>query len=123
FFFSAIKPLFVSANRVHIEIEKHKNGIAAFCLNKITKNPPRFLSGMFLGEMISLTVLTTILISWINRQTTSNVAFFLSVFSVLAVLSVTTVVARSILLSVFNSKLIKIVAAPAYFFYLIFSLL
>lgn len=53
-FFSGMQTAFRYANRIFIEIEKHKTGLVSFALTKTTQNPVHFVVTMFLGETLSL---------------------------------------------------------------------
>ena len=47
---------YVSANKIHIEIEKKQNNFLATILKKITKRPSKFIATMLVGNNIALVV-------------------------------------------------------------------
>ncbi len=67
-FFSGMEIAFVSANKLHIELEKKQSGLFPFILNKLTRKPSKFITTMLVGNNISLVVYTyfmgELLINW-----------------------------------------------------------
>lgn len=55
-FFSGMEIAFVSANRIHIEIEKKKGGFLGKILSKITEKPSRFIATMLVGNNIVVVI-------------------------------------------------------------------
>jgi len=53
-FFSGMEIAFVSANRIHIEIEKKQEGILAGVLGKLTASPSKFIATMLIGNNIAI---------------------------------------------------------------------
>ena len=47
-FFSGMEIAFVSANKIHLEIEKKQKNLNSEILNKITKKPSDFIASMIL---------------------------------------------------------------------------
>ena len=47
-FFSGMEIAFVSANRIHIEIEKKQQGLLAGVLSRITAKPSKFITTMLI---------------------------------------------------------------------------
>ena len=45
-FFSGMEIAFVSANRIHIEIEKKQQGLLAGVLSRLTAKPSKFITTM-----------------------------------------------------------------------------
>ncbi|MEL6484113.1 MAG: CNNM domain-containing protein, partial [Bacteroidota bacterium] len=49
-FFSGMEIAFVSANKVHIELEKMQEGFLAKVLRRLTQKPSRFIATMLIGN-------------------------------------------------------------------------
>ena len=55
-FFSGMEIAFVSANKIHLEIEKKQKNLNSEILNKITKKPSDFIASMIVGNNIALVI-------------------------------------------------------------------
>ena len=47
---------FVSANKLHIELEKKREGLIPNILSKLTLNPSKFITTMLIGNNIALVI-------------------------------------------------------------------
>ena len=54
-FFSGMEIAFVSANKLHIELEKKRKGFIPNILRKLTKKSSKFITTMLVGNNISAT--------------------------------------------------------------------
>ena len=55
-FFSGMEIAFVSANKIHVEIEKKQEGFLSQILGRLTANPSKFIASMLIGNNIALVV-------------------------------------------------------------------
>src|SRR5699024_1640727 len=55
-FFSGMEIAYVSANKLHIEIEKNQEGFPARILAKMTQTPSKYITTMLLGNNIALVI-------------------------------------------------------------------
>lgn len=55
-FFSGMEIAYVSANKVHIEIEKKQKNFISKILNKLTHKPSKFIASMLIGNNIALVI-------------------------------------------------------------------
>ncbi|TLF46941.1 hemolysin family protein [Maribacter aurantiacus] len=134
-FFSGMEIAFVSANKIHIEIEKKQAGFLAKVLTRLTKRPSKFIATMLIGNNIALVVyglfMGEVLMNWFLGMHPENeiVRVFLTDFSLLTQTIISTLVILitaeflpKVLFQIYANSLLKLLAIPAYLFYLAFSL-
>lgn len=134
-FFSGMEIAFVSANKIHVEIEKKQEGFLSQILGRLTANPSKFIASMLIGNNIALVVygyymgdvLTKMLPSataidpyWMQLLLNDFVVLTQTVIST-AVILVTAEFLPKVLFQIYANSLIKVMALPAYFFYILFS--
>ncbi|MEO9512581.1 MAG: hemolysin family protein [Flavobacteriaceae bacterium] len=134
-FFSGMEIAFVSANRIHIEIEKKQEGFFAKVLTWLTEKPSKFIATMLIGNNIALVIygffMGDLLMEWFQNliPTSSEVINSLltdfnllsqTVISTLIIL-VTAEFLPKVLFQIYSNTLLKVFAIPAYFFYILFS--
>ncbi|UCD61958.1 MAG: HlyC/CorC family transporter [Flavobacteriaceae bacterium] len=134
-FFSGMEIAFISANKIHIEIEKKQEGILAQILTRLTNKPSKFIATMLIGNNIALVVyglyMGDLLMNWFQTKLPADNNFLQLMFTDFSLLTQTLISTIIILLTaeflpkvlfqIYANKLLKILAAPAYFFYLLFS--
>ncbi|TVZ53102.1 hemolysin family protein [Dokdonia sp. Hel_I_53] len=137
-FFSGMEIAYVSANKIHIEIEKKQNDFLSVVLKKLTEKPSKFIATMLLGNNIALVVygyfMGAILQNWlVGMPFGENISWlnsFIEEFSLLSQTIISTIVILitaeflpKVFFQIYANKLLKFLAIPAYFFYLVFSFL
>jgi CBS domain containing-hemolysin-like protein len=134
-FFSGMEIAFISANKIHIEIEKKQEGLLAQILTRLTNKPSKFIATMLIGNNVALVVyglfMGELLMNWFQTKLPSGNNFVHLMFTDFSLLTQTLISTIIILLTaeflpkvlfqIYANKLLKIFAAPAYFFYLLFS--
>lgn len=135
-FFSGMEIAYVSANKIHIELEKKQEGILASILNRLTKKPSKFIATMLIGNNIALVVyglfMGDLLIESFQGYLPSSNRFvdlMLTDFSLLTQTIISTIIILitaeflpKVIFQIYANWLIKILAFPAYLFYLLFSM-
>jgi putative hemolysin len=136
-FFSGMEIAFVSANRIHIEIEKKQEGYLAKVLTLLTDKPSKFIATMLIGNNIALVVyglfMGEVLMNWFQGLLPTDYQFLNTLLTDFSLLSQTVISTLVILLTaeflpkvffqIYANTLIKIFAVPAYIFYLLFSVI
>lgn len=133
-FFSGMEIAYVSSNKIHIEIEKKQRGVLALALSNITAKPSKFIATMLIGNNIALVVygflMGDLLMAWFQTLLPTDFAFLNYLLSDLSLLTQTIISTLLILITaeflpkvffqIYANSLLKLLAIPAYIFYLIF---
>lgn len=128
---------FISANKIHIEIEKKQEGFLAKVLSRLTKKPSKFIATMLIGNNIALVIygffMGDLLMNWFSGFDTSSYSFlnlFFTDFSLLTQTVISTLIILltaeflpKVLFQIYSNSLLKILAIPAYIFYVLFSII
>lgn len=135
-FFSGMEIAFISANKIHIEIEKKQEGLLAKVLTKLTKKPSKFIATMLIGNNIALVIyglyMGEVLMQWFLGLQVENafVKAMLTDFSLLSQTIISTFIILisaeflpKVLFQIYANRLLKLLAAPAYVFYVLFSVI
>ncbi len=135
-FFSGMEIAFVSANKIHIEIEKKQEGILAKVLTRLTKKPSKFIATMLIGNNIALVIyglfMGELLMNWFSGLAPEStfLRLLLTDFALLSQTIISTVVILvtaeflpKVLFQIYANSLLRLLAIPAYIFYIIFSLI
>ena len=135
-FFSGMEIAFISANKIHIEIEKKQEGFLAKVLTRLTKKPSKFIATMLIGNNIALVIyglfMGELLMTWFSGLKPENpfLIALLTDFSLLTqtiistfVILITAEFLPKVLFQIYANSLLRILAIPAYIFYLFFSLI
>ncbi|EGV43405.1 HlyC/CorC family transporter [Bizionia argentinensis JUB59] len=134
-FFSGMEIAYVSSNKIHIEIEKKQSGLLAKILSKLTAKPSKFIATMLIGNNIALVVygffMGDLLVEWFQSMLPSSIAivnYLLVEFSLLTQTIISTLIILitaeflpKVFFQIYANSLLKILAFPAYIFYILFS--
>jgi len=134
-FFSGMEIAYVSSNKIHIEIEKKQGGLLSLLLTKITAKPSKFIATMLIGNNIALVVyglyMGDVLVTWFSEYLPTDSSLLYYLFNELSLLTQTIISTLIILITaeflpkvffqIYANLLLKLLALPAYIFYLLFS--
>ena len=124
-FFSGMEIAYVSASRMHIELEKKKDTFLARILGKLTQKPSRFITTMLVGNNIALVIygffMGDLLTGFLRPYINSDFVLLLvqTIISTLAILITAEFLPKAIF-RVYSNEMLKLFAVPAYFFFIIF---
>lgn len=131
-FFSGMEIAYVSSNKIHIEIEKKQEGILARVLTRLTRKPSKFIATMLVGNNIALVVygiymgeliVTLLYPEYLEAQTLPfNIILVQTIISTLIIL-LTAEFLPKVFFQIYSNTLVKVLAIPAYIFYLLFSMI
>lgn len=136
-FFSGMEIAYISSNKIHIEIEKKQEGILAKILTKITAKPSKFITTMLIGNNIALVIygffMGDLLVSWFQSMLPTPSGFLNYMLNDLSLLTQTVLSTLLILITseflpkvffqIYSNSLLKLLAVPAYIFYVLFTFL
>jgi len=136
-FFSGMEIAFISANKIHIEIEKKQEGLLAKVLTRLTKKPSKFIATMLIGNNIALVIyglfMGDLLMSWFQSIVPANSEFLnlvLGDFSLITQTVISTLIILftaeflpKVLFQIYSNVLLRFLAIPAYLFYILFSVI
>lgn len=122
-FFSGMEIAYISANKVHIAIEKQQDGFLSKVLKKLTQNPSKFIATMLVGNNIALVVyglfMGDLLMQYIALDGFTGL-LVQTIISTLVIL-LTAEFLPKVFFQIYANSLVKFFAIPAYFFYILFS--
>jgi CBS domain containing-hemolysin-like protein len=127
-FFSGMEIAFVSANKMHIELEKNKEGLLAKILKKLTQKPSKFITTMLVGNNISLVVYSYFMGMFIldflplERINEFGVLLIQTLVSTILILVTAEFLPKAIF-RIYANESLKIFAIPSYFFFMLFHLI
>ena len=124
-FFSGMEIAFISANKMHIELEKKKPNFLAKLLTKLTENPSKFITTMLVGNNISLVIygyfmgelLMPFLIPYISNG--FLILLVQTIISTLIILITAEFIPKAIY-RIYANEALKIFVLPAYIFFILF---
>ncbi len=117
-FFSGMEIAFISANKLHIELEKKRKGFFSNILSKITQNSSKFITTMLVGNNISLVIYSYFMGKVIVAYLGMNSLLFQTFISTIVILVTAEFLPKAIF-RVYANETLKIFALPSYFFYIL----
>lgn len=123
-FFSGMEIAFVSANKMHIELEKKKDNLLAHVLTRLTQRPSRFITTMLIGNNIALVVygyfMGDLLVKLFLSPLENEFAVLLiQTFISTLIILVTAEFLPKAIFRVYANEALKLLAIPSYLFYVI----
>ncbi|MCI2229051.1 hemolysin family protein [Polaribacter sp. MSW13] len=124
-FFSGMEIAFISANKLHIELEKKREGFIPKILNKITHKSSKFITTMLVGNNISLVIYSyymgklLIKILPLNGFNDFSILLIQTIISTIIILITAEFLPKAIF-RIYANEVLKIFAIPAYIFYYLF---
>ncbi|MBL4887193.1 MAG: HlyC/CorC family transporter [Flavobacteriaceae bacterium] len=124
-FFSGMEIAYVSSNKIHIALEKKQKNFISLILKRITRRPSKFIATMLVGNNIALVIygffMGELLMQYIDA--TGPFGFFLQTVISTLIILLTAEFLPKVFFQIYANTLIKVLALPAYLFYLLFSLI
>jgi len=94
-FFSGMEIAYVSANKIHIELEKKQGDFLGQILGKLTAKPSKYIATMLIGNNIALVIygfkMGDVLVRWFNTMLPSDSAALNYLFNDLQLLTQTAI--------------------------------
>jgi CBS domain containing-hemolysin-like protein len=124
-FFSGMEIAFVSANKLHIELEKKREGFIAKILSKITQKSSKFITTMLVGNNISLVVYSfymgdlLVKLLPLTNFTEFSILLIQTIISTVIILITAEFLPKAIF-RIYANEVLKIFAVPAYIFFYVF---
>ena len=124
-FFSGMEIAFVSANKMHIELEKKREGFIPKILTKITQKSSKFITTMLVGNNIALVIYSFFMGEFIVQFLDLNPLLTLLTQTIIStiIILVTAEFLPKAIFRIFANESLKMFAVPAYFFYVLFHFL
>ncbi|MDA8596253.1 hemolysin family protein [Flavobacteriaceae bacterium] len=124
-FFSGMEIAFVSSNKLHIELEKKREGFFPKILTRLTQKSSRFITTMLVGNNIALVVYSffmgDLIIGFFQDSGLNDFSLLLlqTLISTVVILVTAEFLPKAIF-QIYANQVLKIFTYPAYFFYILF---
>lgn len=126
-FFSGLEIAFVSANKLHIELEKKAEGLVSDILGRLTQNSSKFITTMLIGNNVSLVVysyymgelIVELLVPSLPSLLLEFILIIQTLISTLVILITAEFLPKAIF-RIYANETLKTFAVPAYVFYVLF---
>ena len=127
-FFSGMEIAFISANKLHIELEKKRKGLSYVMLAKLTDKSSKFITTMLVGNNVSLVIysyymgklLVETLIPLFPFHLNELLILFIQTFISTIIILITAEFLPKAIFRIYANETLKLFVFPAYFFYLLF---
>lgn len=127
-FFSGMEIAFISANKLHIELEKKREGLGYVILGRLTDNSSKFITTMLVGNNVSLVIYSYYMGKLLVEGVVPIIPFHLNELLVLIIqtfistiiILVTAEFLPKAIFRIYSNETLKLFVFPAYFFYLLF---
>lgn len=119
---------FVSANKMHIELEKKRGNFLSKILHNLTENPSKFITTMLVGNNIALVVygyfMGELLMQFLTPYIANEFVMLLvqTIISTLIILVTAEFIPKAIY-RIYANEALKIFAVPAYLFFILFYII
>lgn len=134
-FFSGMETAFVSANRIHLEMEKKKGGFLGRVLGKLTENPSRFIAGLLIGNSLALVLYSMtmgkLLLEWFQgfvpggndfvKALLTDYVLLPQTFLAVLVYLLTAAFLPRLFFEIYSNALVRALAPLAYLFHLLLA--
>ena len=127
-FFSGMEIAYFTSNKLYIELEKKEGGFVGILLEKLTKNPSKFITTMLVGNNIALVIygfyMGNLLMTLLTPFGIKDFFMFLiqTIISTLIILVTAEFLPKAIF-RIYANETLKYFALPAYLFYLLLSVI
>ncbi len=128
-FFSGLEIAFVSANKLHIELEKKGNGFISVILDRLTQKSSKFIATMLIGNNIALVIYSyymgVVLLKYLITAfpgvfVNDFIILFTQTFISTIVILITAEFLPKAIFRIYANETLKAFAVPAYVFYVLF---
>jgi CBS domain containing-hemolysin-like protein len=118
---------FISSNKVYLGIEKLQDSFSSKILTKLTQNPSKFIAAMLIGNNVGLVIygfyMGDLIMNWFSsfhfHVSSLSSLLIQTVLSTLVIL-ITSEFLPKVFFQIYANSIVKILAFPAYIFYLLF---
>ena len=124
-FFSGMEIAFISSNKLHIALEKKREGLFPKVLSRLTRKSSRFITTMLVGNNIALVVYSFFMGDLIMELFVGtglndfSLLLIQTLISTIIILITAEFIPKAIF-QVYSNEVLKIFTFPAYFFYVLF---
>lgn len=126
-FFSGMEIAYVSSNKVFLSIEKKQNNFNSKILSKLTEKPSQFITSMLIGNNVVLVIYGIysgdLLMNWIESFSytfSPFISLLLQTILSTIIILMTAEFLPKVFFQIYANSFIKLFAAPAYIFYILF---
>ncbi|MBN9283932.1 MULTISPECIES: hemolysin family protein [unclassified Flavobacterium] len=127
-FFSGMEIAYIASNKVYLSIEKKQNTFFSKILSRLTEKPSRFIASMLLGKSIVFSIYgyfsSALVVQLLREQGVAFTPFVMLIMQVVIatlLILLTSSFLPKVIFQIYPNTLIKVLALPAYGFYLLFS--